>query len=162
MLLIVGLLAYLAGHFVVYFVGLRHRATFKTERGIFLLHAVSFVLCVAGGSFLGQAAGRAVTGVVLAAGVHGIYSLSFLELWSLTQASYSLNVLNAIAHAGGSVLPAQLDHLVDVGRGKQAARADVLPRLGLARTDGTPTLAGKVADAGLRFVLWLTMGRPFN
>src|SRR4029077_20843025 len=85
---------------------------FQTERGIFLYHFISAVLFAAGALAAGIArfsdAAMAVSVGLIA--VHGIYSTSFLELWSLAQGSYSISILTGIASQG----PLPRSKLVDV------------------------------------------------
>ena len=102
-----ALAGYVFFHFLSYAVWFRHWRAFGSEKTIFLYHAVSFAgavssvlaaswfLCPPGGGW------RWVTG---AAGLHGIYSLSFLELWALSDGGYSLRILDQIERdrAGGA------------------------------------------------------------
>lgn len=156
------ILAHLAGHLAVFHLWFRHRPVAQTERGIFLFHAGSFALCVIAAAVAGYRLGVLLPGFVLAASLHGIYSLSFLELWSLTQISYSLQILRAVGDAHEPVGVDQLTELHALGGRKQTARTEDLGRLGLRRADGSATLLGGMLAAALRFILWLTRGRPTN
>lgn len=155
--------SYVGLNFAVYALAGRHHPALQTERGIFVWHAISYLLALLFAAFtalLQSPADALILGGLLA-GLHGIYSLSFLEIWSLTQGSYSLQLLSRIEQCG----PMSADELpgaTDIGSQKQQDRAEAIRRLGLARTDGRLTPAGRVAAHGLRAVLWLSHGRPLN
>ncbi len=92
-------LSYLALHFLLYVLVLRGRPLVQSERGIFLYHfgsaavftLVAFCLAV---SYFSDAAIAIAIGL---SALHGIYSLSFLELWTLAEGSYSMSILTGIA-----------------------------------------------------------------
>ena len=68
----------------------------------------------------------------LAYGMSAVYSLSFLELWSLTEGSYSLQLLNAI----DSGSPERVQELgTAVGLDKQTNRLRGIVRLGLVKQE---------------------------
>src|SRR4030095_9686993 len=82
---------YLIAHFLLYVFIFRKLSVFRTEKGIFLYHfvaALAFALALLGWAIAGQAQPGWPEIVLMAAG-QGIYSLSFLELWSLAQGGYS-------------------------------------------------------------------------
>src|SRR3990170_2064168 len=108
---------YIAAHFLLYVCVFRHRAFFRTERGIFLFHAVPMVglVALAFGAFLWNPGLDGFALVVGAGAAHGIYSLSFLECWLLSEGGYSLRILSAR---------------------KKIGRLESLLRLGLVQTDG--------------------------
>jgi len=79
------------GHLTT-FVILRGRSFVGNERGILRFHVASFsalatvvAVFVASGASIGTSAG--------ALSLHGIYSLSFLELWSLSEGGFSVMAL---------------------------------------------------------------------
>ena len=88
-------LVWLACHFLIYAAVLRDMPLFQTERGIFLYHLTSAAVFMAAALVIlpirrdGEA--FSVASALVAA--HGIYSISFLELWSLAQGSYSLSIM---------------------------------------------------------------------
>lgn len=158
------IVVYVFLHFSTYAVALRHRSGLQNESGIFRYHAFSYVLllglvAVATCAIPGQDLGA---GLVLAAGVHGIYSLSFLEVWSLTQGSYSLGILAHVHRLGGSARAPEIAQLKAVGSSKQAARTEDLIRLGVVRSDGRLTWLGVFVAAPLRTILWLANGKTMN
>jgi hypothetical protein len=74
---------YLLGHFFLYVFILWHRAYFQTEKGIFLYHLISAIVCVLASAVIAlihrdQAAFSLACALVA---VRGIYSISFLGLW---------------------------------------------------------------------------------
>src|SRR5947209_379685 len=112
---------YLCTNLLLYLLLLRYIRAFSRERVIFLYHVGSvgvlvFLLMWSSPRVLGLLDSATLT----ALSVHGVYSLSFLELWSLSQGSFSLSIL------------AQVNCLREAGRGAQVA--DLLP---LARVGGT-------------------------
>jgi hypothetical protein len=151
-------LCWLALHFFVYALVLRHRSTFQTERGIFLYHLVSALLITTSAAFscvlfASEPMFAAAVGIVAA---HGIYSVSFLELWSLSQGSYSLSIM-----AGTRKVLSRAD-LVDIfsriGNEKKEGRIAGLSSSGLVHRDGGSwrlTAAGRVLANLLRVFLWL-------
>jgi len=81
------------------YTALRRRITWLTsERGILLYQVVSTVVLTAVGviTVSRDPSGQAMAGLVAAIALHGIYSLSFFELWSLAEGSYSLRILEHV------------------------------------------------------------------
>jgi len=126
---------YLAGHFLLYAVVLRRLKPFSREGVIFRYHLFSAVAVVS--ALLG---GMTVTGrwgnLVAAVGVlslQGIYSMSFLELWSLAQGGYSLGILE---HVERGKMGTDLSPMYEIGASKKQDRVEGLQRLGLLHRDG--------------------------
>jgi hypothetical protein len=158
-------LGYLVLHLSAYRFLLRTRwRVLQTEKGIFGYHAVSFAVAFTAVSVALLAKSELnFDWLVFTIGAHGVYSLSFLELWSLTQGSYSLSLLAAVDRLGGEATDVRLQELSEIGRGKTNARTSDLARLGLMRPDGaTLTLAGTIAARFFRCLLFLTKGQPLN
>jgi hypothetical protein len=114
-------------------VAVRHIPFFRTERGIFLYHAVSatlFSIAALGTCVIAfNDVTLAVTLGLVAA--HGIYSLSFLELWSLAQGSFSIGII-AGAQSGSSLSRAPLiESFARIGDHKKCNRLATLSKLGL-------------------------------
>ncbi len=154
-----GIVGYCVAHFLVYAILVRTRRWGRNECGIFFYHLASFLL-------LGLAvllvsvvsAASAPTALVASAlAVHGIYSLTFLELWSLTQGSYSLSILDAVdaAQRDGTDLP--WSRLAAIEGTKQDDRLNGLRRLGLIREKADVaklTTAGCVVAVMLAAIVW--------
>lgn len=152
--------AYLALHFALYVAVLRHSRRWCSERGIFRYHVLSAGL-VTIGVVVGSALGEGI-GVVAASSavvcMHGIYSLSFLELWSLAQGGYSLNILSQCAVKGPLAEETGLLELRQLGELKTEARLAGLQLMGLVRRNGellTLTTQGRIAAASLRALRWI-------
>lgn len=146
-----------AVHFLGY-VLLRGRNIFDTERSIFIFHVVPF--CVFGVGILWFLTS---TDMILGTGagalaIHGIYSLSFLEAWSLSDGSYSISILKAI-HRKEIVTPEQaIAALSVIGEAKKQDRLAALQRLGLATSNGTRfvlTRRGSKVATALKLLRWL-------
>lgn len=124
---------YLIAHFAAYAAGLRRWVLLQEEHGIFLYHFGS--ACVTGLFALAAAfidpLEFGFAGLVLVLCIHGIYSLSFLELWSLAQGGYSLSVIAAIANAEAEGSDPDFSRLAQIGGKKQRDRVAGLEKLGL-------------------------------
>jgi hypothetical protein len=133
--ILVGIVAYLCAHFFLYAVRLRKTKALKLEAGIFLYHLCSVLLaaCV---MLMLVATGRVerpwaeVTAVL---SLHGIYSISFLELWSLAQGGYSLGILLSASRRDAIGTPQELSDLQAIGDQKRQSRLQGLARLGLIK-----------------------------
>lgn len=148
-------------HLAAYLAGLRNLRFLRGERGILLFHALPVALAViALLPWLAMAPGEGErwAGVVAAIALLGIYAMSFLELWSLSEGSYSLSILAAVA-GRGQARPGDLQGLAGIGARKQQARTESLLRLGLARQDRdgrlSATASGRVVAALSAALLWL-------
>jgi len=131
--LLVATSVYLAIHFLLYVLILRRTRLFQREAAIFAYHFVSFavlvlVLCVLAAILKPSA--------LAAVALHGIYSLSFLELWALADASYSLQILEYIQRHQATGEPVHLSDIAGlqtVGTSKRRLRTASLMRLRLIR-----------------------------
>jgi len=162
-----AIVGYLAVHLGGYMLWWRHLGACKREGGIFAIHVASWFLLVGGAGAAALLGGRrdGLAVLILAAGLHGIYSLSFLELWALTHRSYSLAILDRIDAAGGGLLPSALEGLGEIGAVKRSVRSGSLRRLGLlaAGPEGDQlTWRGRAGARVLRGINWLGNGRPMN
>lgn len=150
---------YLGGHLLFYVLVLRHLRWFSREKIIFLYHLVS-TLALAGVLLLalaGAPRSTSLSSVVAAMSLHGIYSLSFLEFWSLAEGSYSLSILRhmEIRRAAGKQL--DISSLLRIADKKKEGRIDNLQRLLLVRRKGEQlalTVFGRLASFGLRIIAW--------
>ena len=132
---------YLPLHFAAYALFFRKHAFFRTEKGIFLLHFFSAcVLPVAVFAFnvdLGM--WFALLSGAASAAAHGIYSLTFLELWALADGSYSYVVLRAIDARQSPTADDVSTELGAVSDRKKAQRLSSLENLQLVKREG-PTV----------------------
>ncbi len=150
---------YLVLHGCLYFV-LRSAPLFRTERGIFVFELSSFVFLAGAAFAYGLTSGfsDAITNSVLAAAAHGIYSLSFLELWSLSEGSYSFMVLSEVQSKSRATAGTLIDELSRVGDRKKINRLDSLFRLRLLERDGDRlrlSSRGRIVARGLSLVRWV-------
>lgn len=153
-------LGYLIAHLALYLLFLRHRTSFRSERVIFLYHLIpSLILSVAIGGALITAPSTPGTlaSAVLIISLQGIYSLSFLELWSLAQGSYSISILISLWNAAQEGKQPNFAVLEHIGARKRAERLDGLKRLGLIQGDkGVYRLTdvGLVAASFIGLIAW--------
>jgi hypothetical protein len=160
----VGALAFLCAHFALYCVVLRHNTSVSSERGILLYHVKSAILLgLTGVVFVLAAPDTSLALAAFAAGAacQGIYSLSFLELWTLSQISYSREVLS-LATREKLTRPEVVLRLAAVGDRKKADRLGALIGLGLVRQQGeTWVLSRRGLGAALllKSLLWLPDSR---
>lgn len=160
---------YILAHFIIYCIARRWNFAFlSSEKGVFLFHITSFVIAILFVFITGVLFYRhfCLEWVFFTCGVHGIYSLSFLELWSLTQGSYSLNLIIRINSLGSNATRLRLQDSAQIGHSKTSTRKNHLVSLGLLR-EATPstyelTPIGWIVSQVFRFVLFLTNGKPLN
>jgi hypothetical protein len=154
-------LSYLGLHFLLYVLVLRDRSLFQTERGIFLYHfgsATLFTLVVFAAT-LSQVTDGALAIATGLSAIHCIYSLSFLELWTLAEGSYSMSILTGIASQGTLSRNALIDGFARIGDAKKGNRLSVLTNLSLAHRDRNHwrlTARGGLLANALNVLLWLT------
>ena len=140
MLIAICTLLYIATHMIIYVVWLRHLSFLRSEKGILLFHLISWCFAVSftgvGLLLLRESSDNLLMCIAIASAAHGIYSLTFLELWTLSEGSYSFQLLSAI-ESSGSVTKQVFNELADVGNQKRVRRIETLIGLGLVRRDGT-------------------------
>lgn len=131
-------LAYLGGHFAFYVAVGRNVEWMRSEKCIFLYHALSFAFAC-----LVSAVGGLTVGVSLPVDfffgtvfAHAIYSLSFLELWALADDSFSLAILRHLLRYGEVHDAAAFQGLASIGVRKQRVRLKEVLSLGLVRSRG--------------------------
>jgi hypothetical protein len=165
MIWLLASIAYVALHALLYFGILRTIPTFTSERGVFLYHVISmaaFTVVTLGCLVLLPVGGITFAFAVGTIMLHGVYSLSFLELWSLTEGGYSLQIMRAIGDSEAAGHPIDLSELEQIGRGKQGSRTGSLEAFGwITRADGTLSLTprGRIVSGllyGLRSLVSVT------
>jgi hypothetical protein len=143
---------YLAGHAALYFLALRDRPALASESGIFCYHfASAFCMSVIFGIWAAAGGSDAWTWFVGAVMLHGIYSLSFLELWALADDSFSLAIMQAIDRTGVASRDTLGQMLAATGTRKRTLRLDDLVRIGLLRRTGDAVALTWVGRAGVLF-----------
>ena len=144
---------YLACHFALYAMILRRLRIFRLEGTIFLYHALSAIVLFL--TLISTSNSLAVIAGCLS--MQGIYSLSFLELWSLAEGGYSLNILRLIQKETGRDPQEQLEK---IGTSKKANRTELLIHLKLVvRVDRTIriTKAGRLIAIVLNLIAGFTL-----
>jgi hypothetical protein len=133
------LLGYLTVHLLAYICLLRHLRVLKTERGILLYHlsSAAAAVCVACAYILSTPTAAPLTVIAGIAAAHAIYSLSFLEVWVLSEGGYSLRILAEIARTDGASRQAIEQHFASLSKTKKAGRLDSLTSLGLVVLRGS-------------------------
>lgn len=152
---------YVPAHLAAYVAFVRGSSWGKTERGIFLYHFCSFLTFAATTMALCAFHGFDIGIWISVLAFHGIYSLTFLELWSLTQGSYSLQLLEAAAKNGDLPHLRKLSELRELGDSKIEQRLASLSALHLIRGQAKNiklTLLGSILASFFRLVVWLTGG----
>ena len=152
---------YIAAHLLLYVAVWRQRPAFRQEKVIFAYHALSAV-----GVTLAVLVEPLVLGtpydlqwIVAIVGLHGIYSTSFLELWSLAEGGYSLQILEELDRAERRGQPADVEALRAIGVAKQGNRLAGLASIGLVRQDGGRmelTGPGRLVASVFALLAWLT------
>jgi hypothetical protein len=131
-------LAYLALHLAAYVVKLRDLPAFGQEATIFGYHLWSAVL-VSGLSLVAWLSAPSMERfavAVAAISLHGIYSTSFLELWSLAEGGYSLSILRLLRDARLTGRVVEATTLQAIGARKKGSRLQGVLKLRLAREHG--------------------------
>ncbi len=152
---------YMAAHLLLYILVLRRLPPFRREAIIFAYHALSTavaVMAVVVQAVLdGPQADLYMVVAVIA--LHGIYSVSFLEVWSLSEGGYSLQIMEHLADAERQGKPVDMDALQAIGIAKQGNRLDGLAGLGLVRQSHDAvelTTAGRLLASLFAGLAWLT------
>jgi len=147
-------------HFLAYVAFKKQSPPLQTERGILAFHVLSFALAtvlVTAGSIL-TASGSSLAWAAAVLAVHGIYSLTFLELWTLSQISYSREILLRVREGVFKDANEAPPDLVAIGDQKRSGRLHSLEALGLIRQSNggvNLTSAGKCVSALLRLLQYL-------
>ena len=153
-------LSYVALHFLLYVCLLRGRPLFQSEQGIFLYHFISAIVftiavLVDAVTHFSDSALAIAIGLIA---MHCIYSLSFLELWTLAEGSYSMSILTGIASQGTLSRNRLIDAFARIGDAKKGNRLSVLSNLSLARREGSHwqlSTRGRVVASVLKLLVWL-------
>lgn len=152
---------YFGSHLFIYILVLRHMRAYVQEKVIFLYHvvpaaAVACILLWLRVVDMHREVSEAVIAVVIS--LHGIYSLSFLELWSLAEGSYSLSIVEHVdtVHAAGAEI--DLAALQRIGVEKRENRIRILQwlRLVVRRGDHLElTPPGRLFAVALSVIAWI-------
>ena len=116
--MILAFSSYLLLHFALYATALRHGKALASETRILLYHFAPAVLWMAVLAVLALLGAVPLGLVVLLGGIHGIYSLTFLELWALSDGGYSLAIMECLDCRKDVDEEIVLDHLFALGVAK--------------------------------------------
>lgn len=154
------LAGFIAAHVLVYVAVLRHLRVFATERTIAIYHALAFAAVFAA---VIVAFARGTIGFAACCGLlalQSLYSLSFLELWTLAEGSYSLQILLRVASHASISREQVVASCEAIGADKKRNRLDDLQALKLIAkaSDGTFSLSamGRVLVDMFSLIMRLT------
>jgi len=125
-------------NFLIYFFYYRHRPIGRSEKGIFLYQLMSLLILTTLTVLIvhDQNLEAFITAIIFSISIHGIYSLSFLEIWSLSEGGYSLQILDIIDRNMGFLPEESFNNLVKVGDEKKSKRINSLVKLNLIKVSG--------------------------
>lgn len=131
LILVLMYIAMLAAVAVTHIVSLKY--LIRTERTILLTQVFLFVALPLAAAWLLPHAGETYPGVLVTFyGIHACFSLCWLEIWSLSQGGFSLQMLERIDRQGGIDLAA---YATKIGQEKLDGRLDGLVAIGLVRSN---------------------------
>lgn len=152
---------YFVAHLLLYVLVLRNLPAFRREGMIFAYHALSAI-----GVTLTVLLSPLVFGtrfnlewIIAIIAIHGLYSTSFLELWSLAEGGYSLQILEQLDRSEQQGAPADVEALRAIGAAKQANRLAGLSSIGLVQQSGGHvdlTGSGRLVASVFALLAWLT------
>ncbi len=150
---------YFLAHLCLYLVALRHLRSFAKERVIFLYHLLPGLALgsLIASPWMVSESGEKLQTAVGFLSFHGVYSLSFLELWWLSDGGYSLRILDCIHRADENKFLLNFSVLQELGSVKKQDRLDSLRQLGLVTRREEKfqlTPFGKAFVAFLYLVQW--------
>jgi len=155
---------YLSIHFFVYVIFFRHQPLFRTEKGILLFQVVPIiaVLLIATAAFLILPSNESFALIFGLGALHALYSLSFLEVWVLSEGGYSLRILAEIVRLD-TVTAAEIEEqFIPMSARKKGGRLETLITLGLVKPSGAmfvPTFKGLVLSRVAAFLASLSRSK---
>ena len=130
-------LIWVAIHFCSYLILFRFVAFLNQEKGFILFHLLSWLVLLVTLSTLGilEGASGLLTPAVAALSLHGVYSMTFWELWGSSEGGFSLRIMDEVEK--GMTTEAQLlEHFERLGRSKRGSRLQDMESVGLVRRVG--------------------------
>lgn len=149
-------LCYLSSHLLLYAAFLRHRQVMSSEKGILLYHMVPALFWTATLGVLCALGIVSFAQVVLVSALHGIYSLTFLELWALADGGYSLAIMDYLEFRRDLDEQTILSELVRLGTAKKQERVVALLRMGFVASRDQRyclTRRGRLMAAFISFIV---------
>ena len=157
---VMSALLYIGAHFLVYAAAARNQRTFRSERAIVLYHALPFVLMCAALTALGVTLGfrRTLPALILGICLLSLYSMSFLEIWAISDGSIYFRLLCRLADGRGQPVELrEIANLEEDGRSRRDVRQDGLVALKLVKSSGARlrlTAAGGCVHRVLGLIAW--------
>jgi hypothetical protein len=151
---------YLIAHFALYAAVFRRSRITASEKGIFLYHfipAASWVVVL--GALAVFSGAVTAAHIILIGSLHGIYSLSLLELWALADGGYSLAIMDSLESRKDLDQQRVLSELEALGTAKKQARLADLINGGLVTNTGglfRLTSSGRIVATAIAAIVQLT------
>lgn len=152
-----GLLALLF-HLVFYFLYIRKK--YRNEMAIFLYFFIYYfvIFTISCMLLIINCNTNLLSPIILINSINGIYCLSFLELWSLSQISYSYEILIRVKSCGISIHSSEIIEMQNVGDNKRLSRIQSLSNIKILKSDGSYwrlSQLGRLISLLLTIILWL-------
>ena len=146
--------AWVGLHFVTFALVFRRLAVFGSEKVILLYHLLSCAAAGMGVVLWGVWASSPefFSALLAVIGLHGVYSMSFLVMWSSSEGGFSLRMMKAL-EGGPRPRSDVADEFIALGDTKRVQRLSSLQRSGWVREEGglyRPTAAGVLLALLLR------------
>ena len=127
-------IAYTLVHAVLHAVWLRRTSYGQSERGVFLYFFGSFFFVTITVLSLSLALDwpNPFSTTIAVAAAHGIYALSALEVFALSDGGYSLRILNFVACSGDEPRNKIVDTFANLSDQKKTGRLEFVVKLGFA------------------------------
>ena len=129
-------LSFLAVHLLAYIVILRRRPVFQRESGIFAFHSIAFVALTISAIIGWWLHAFGITTIVGMLCFQLIYSMTFLEAWSLAEGSYSLQILLQVSQHPSQPKSAIIANTGAIGARKKQNRLRSLIAMKLVHETG--------------------------
>ena len=118
-------------HFFLYVFFFKNTSAAKNEFGILLYHIIIFLLVLMASLFMYAHLDYGIEQAVSSICLVSIYSITFLQAWSLSEGSYSFSILESIKNSEERNTSFEIERLEEIGRSKRSERISSLERLGL-------------------------------
>ena len=153
---------YLGFHILLFFGIIRNLRTLNSEKGIFLYHLISFfifcgLLLVCHLGFF-TSINIHLLDIFGLASIHFIYSLSFLELWALSEGGFSLAILKSLKSGAAVYREREKEYFEHLAKNKLKNRLASLVVLKICHLDDGRlrlTLFGKTINLVCIALIWL-------
>jgi len=145
-------------HLFLYAIFFKKMAAIKSEFGILIYHILIFLfvffMSVVMQTHIDYDIEEAVSSICLVS----IYSMTFLQAWSLAEGSYSFSILESIKISEESNASFEIQRLEEIGRTKRSDRISSLEKLGLIQISSNAyhlTKRGRLASGFIKKIRYL-------